>query len=320
VGDRTAGLAVANFTQMAMDFLKKIGREDDALAQEKMVHWLNQGAGHLCDACKFMIEEMQRTVLVLADEKIKARDTEGKNFEGGAGHQIKMDDAMRAKVSKSCDNPNYHTSNVDSRKWCQQTMQGKFGTQVVNSLLAGAFSLEDLLARKNAVCTRLIGVCPAKPALGHGLTQCRACAESFQDLDMLLQRDRRDIDVGSLGIKAHKRRDLRDRQFRGRQHVYQRAQDLCGTMKERHPAAAASVLQETCEEVLEEHEDTVIRAFVVGSDGPAGASAQQVCVEVAEKCTAEEFEAVRTQLGSYHLPKHPFTQPIGEAKPTHTEL
>merc|ERR1712159_930165 len=41
VGDRTAGLAVANFTQMAMDFLKKIGREDDALAQEKMVHWFS---------------------------------------------------------------------------------------------------------------------------------------------------------------------------------------------------------------------------------------------------------------------------------------
>jgi len=51
-----------------------------------------------------------------------------------------------------------------------------------------------------------------------------------------------------LGIKAHKRRNIADRQFRGRQHVYQRMQDLCGTMKERHPAGAAAVIQETCEE------------------------------------------------------------------------
>lgn len=54
--------------------------------------------------------------------------------------------------------------------------------------------------------------------------------------------------------------------------------------------------------------------------GPVGASAQQVCVEIAEKCDAAEFESVRTHLANYHLPDHPFTQPIGEAKPTHTEL
>merc|ERR1712227_391601 len=86
LGDRTMGVAMSNLTETAIEFLKKIGREDDALAHEKVVYWLNQGAGHYCDACKFMIEEMQRTVLVLADAKIKARDTEGKNFQGGAGH------------------------------------------------------------------------------------------------------------------------------------------------------------------------------------------------------------------------------------------
>merc|ERR1712093_107198 len=320
VGDRTAGVAVANLTQTATDFLAKIGREGDALAHEKLVYWLNQGAGHVCDACKFMIEEMQRTVLVLANEKIKARDTEGKNFQGGAGHQIKMDEEMKAKVRKSCDNPNYHTANEDMRKWCHTTMAGKHSLAVVNSLMTGSFGLEDLLARQEAVCGHIVKVCPAKPKHGHGMTSCRACAEAFQDFDQLLQRDRRDIDVGSMGIKAHQRRKASDRQFRGRQHIYQKSQDLCSSVNNRHPTGAATVIQEACEEVLEEHEDGVVRAFVEGSAGPPGASAQEVCVNVAEKCTMEEFESIRTSLASYHMPAHPFTQPLGDAPPTHTEL
>merc|ERR1712054_226533 len=320
VGDRTAGIAVANLTQMATDFLSKINRKDDTLAHEKMVYWLNQGAGHLCDACKFMIEEMQRTILVLANEKIKARDTEGKNFQGGAGHQIKMDEEMKAKVRKSCDNPNYHTANIDMRKWCQTTMDGNHSTAVVNSLMQGSFGLEDLLARQDGVCGNLVKVCPAKPKQGHAMTPCRACAEAFQDLDQLLQRDRRDIDVGTLGIKAHQQRKASDRRFRGRQHVYQKSQDLCSSVNNRHPTGAATVIQEVCEEIMEEHEDDVVRAFVQGSIGAPGASAQEVCVNIADKCTAEEFESVRTSLASYHMPPHPFTQQLGDAPPTHTEL
>merc|ERR1711959_878606 len=85
VGDRTAGVADTNFTDVARTFLEKIDRADDALAHEKVVYWLNQGAGFQCDSCKFMLEESHRRVLFIANEKIRERQTKGANFQGGAG-------------------------------------------------------------------------------------------------------------------------------------------------------------------------------------------------------------------------------------------
>ena len=41
-----------NAVQVAYDFLAKIHRQNDEEAKEKVVYWLNQGAGHNCDACK----------------------------------------------------------------------------------------------------------------------------------------------------------------------------------------------------------------------------------------------------------------------------
>merc|ERR1712227_954344 len=98
LGDRTMGVAMSNLTETAIEFLKKIGREDDALAHEKVVYWLNQGAGHYCDACKYMMEESHRRVMKIAQEKIKAFETKGKDFEGGRGHEIKLDDDMKAEI------------------------------------------------------------------------------------------------------------------------------------------------------------------------------------------------------------------------------
>merc|ERR1711939_699521 len=53
VGDRTTGVAMANLTETAEIFLKKMGRDATGENMEKMVYWLHQGSGHYCDACKF---------------------------------------------------------------------------------------------------------------------------------------------------------------------------------------------------------------------------------------------------------------------------
>lgn len=320
VGDRTKAVAMANLTEVAAQFVAKIGREGDALAFEKVVYWLNQGAGHLCDACKFMMEESHRRVMKIAHEKIKAFETKGKDFEGGRGHEIKLDDDMKAEIRGVCDSAQYALANTDSRQWCETTLSGRHSQQIFAALTQGSFSFEDLLKRQNTVCgAPLLKVCPGKAWLGSGINECRACAEAFQDFDRLLQQDRRDIDVGSLGVKAHKKTvQERDRKFRGRHHVWQKSQELCASAQQRHPVKAASVIQETCEEVLEEYESQVVRAFVEGGHQHPGASAEEVCVTIADKCSSEEFDAIRTSLASYHLPHFPFTQPIGE--PQHTEL
>jgi hypothetical protein len=322
VGDRTAAVAVTNLTEVALDFLKKIGREDDALAKEKVEFWLNQGAGHYCDACKFMMEEAHRRVMKIASDKIKSYETESKDFEGGRGHEVKMDDEMKKEIQGLCDSAQYATANTDSRRWCTTTLTGRHSNQIFSTLTQGQFGFEDLLKRQNTVCgSPMLKVCPDKPWLGSSVNECRACAEAFQDFDRLLQQDRRDIDVGSLGVKAHKRTvSEQDRKFRGRHHVWQKSQELCSSVQQRHPAKAASVIQETCEEVLDEYESQVIRAFVDGGHQHSGASAEEVCVTIADKCTADEFDSIRTSLASYHIGKYPFTQPIGEGKPQHTEL
>ena len=154
------------------------------------------------------------------------------------------------------------------------------------------------------------------------MSECRACAEAFQDFDRLLQNDRRDIDVGSLGVKSYKTTTEWDRKFRGKHHVYQRSQDLCSTMGQRHPAKAAAVIQEMCEQTIEEYESQVVRAFVDSSSTHPGAGAEEVCVTITDKCTSQEFEEIRTHLSSYHvLAKRPFTQQLHEdTKPRHTEL
>merc|ERR1711998_333470 len=106
-----------------------------------------------------MIEEMQRTVLFLSDEKIKARDTKGKAFEGGGGHEIGMDDEMKGKIRKACSNPNYRTANADSRKWCEQTLNGPKSVQIVSTLTMGAgFGLEEMLKRQDVVCGQIVPV------------------------------------------------------------------------------------------------------------------------------------------------------------------
>jgi len=320
VGDRTSEVAMKNLTQVAMDFLKKLGREGDELAHEKMVFWLNQGAGHYCDACKYMMEESHRRVMKIASEKIKQYETTSRDFEGGRGHEVKMDDEMKAEIRGVCDSAQYASANLESRAWCSSTLAGRHSNQIFSVLTQGQFGFEDLLKRQHTVCgPQMLKVCPQKQWLGSKISECRACSEAFQDFDRVLQNDRRDIDVGSLGVKAHKKTvKAADRKFRGRHHVWQKSQELCSTVHQRHPAKAASVIQEMCEEVLDEYESQIIRAFVDGGYQHPAASAEEVCVTIADKCTSEEFDSVRTSLASYHLGSYPFTQPIGDAP--HTEL
>ena len=118
------------------------------------------------------------------------------------------------------------------------TMKGRHKATVFSALTQGTFGFEDLLRRQNTICgPQVLGVCKPKAWLGAGISQCRACAEAFQDFDRILQNDRRDIDVGSLGVKAHKKTvSAADRQFRGRHHVWQKSQELCTTVQQRHPA------------------------------------------------------------------------------------
>lgn len=341
VGDRTEGVAVANLTEVAITFLEKVGREKDAGATEKMVYWLHQGAGHFCDACKFMMEEAHRRVLNIAQKKIRSNDDTGKKakaFEGGAGHELTVNDDMKKEIAGVCETQQYANANVDGRAWCKSVMQGRHKAAIFGALTSGSFGFEDLLKRQNTVCgDPVLKVCKPKPWLSSGISDCRACAEAFQDFDRLLQNDRRDVDVGSLGVKAHKKSvSAADRQFRGRHHVWQKSQELCQTVQQRHPAKAASVIQEMCEEVLDEYESQVIRAFVEGGHQHPGASAEQVCVTIAEKCDADEFEKIKPELASFHTPEYPFTQPLNfgdeperaveapavpvEEEATHTEL
>merc|ERR1711988_414913 len=98
VGDRTSGLAMTNFSEAATEFLSKIGRADDPEAHEKVEYWLNQGAGHFCDACKFMMEEAHRRVMNIAHDKIKNYETKSQDFEGGRGHQVSMNDDMKKEI------------------------------------------------------------------------------------------------------------------------------------------------------------------------------------------------------------------------------
>jgi len=319
VGDRTKGIATANFSQVASEFLGKIDRQHDALAHEKIVYWLNQGAGFQCDSCKYMLEEAHRRVLMIANEKIRERQTTGANFKGGAGHQIKMDDAMKTEIANVCLTSQYANANHDSRRFCELAMTGRHKSAILSTFTQGSFGYEDLLSRQATVCgDPIMKVCPAKPVIGAGISDCRACAEAFQDFDRYLQNDRRDIDVGSLGVKSHKASSEQDKKFRGKHHVWQKAQDLCSQTAQRHPPKAASVIQEQCEEILEEYESHVVRAFVDASSKHPGAGAEEVCVDVAEKCTSEEFNAIQTNLASWHLRKYPLTQQLHEA--AHTEL
>merc|ERR1711959_401854 len=145
VGDRTTAVAVTNLTQVGLDFLTKIGLEDDATAKEKVIYWLNQGAGHYCDACKYMMEESHRRVMKIAHDKIKQRDTEDKDFQGGRGHQIKMDDEMKTEIAGVCDTQQYALTNADSRVWCKQAMTGRHSQQIFSTLTQGSFGYEDLL-------------------------------------------------------------------------------------------------------------------------------------------------------------------------------
>merc|ERR1712159_574364 len=319
VGDRTTGVAMANLTETAETFLKKMGRDATGENMEKMVYWLHQGSGHYCDACKFMMEESHRRVLNIAQKKIRSNDDTGKRakaFEGGAGHELTVNDDMKKEIAGVCESQQYANANVDGRHWCKSVMTGPRRAQIFGALTSGSFGFEDLLKRQAAVCgPQVLNVCKPKPWLGSGLSDCRACAEAFQDFDRLLQQDRRDIDVGSLGVKAHKKSvSPADRQFRGRHHVWQKSQELCTTVQQRHPAKAASVIQEMCEEVLEEYESQVIRAFVEGGHQHPGASAEQVCVTIAEKCDADEFEKIKPELQSYHATDYPFTQPMDAPK------
>jgi len=260
-------------------------------------------------------------VLIIANQKIKDRQTAGKNFEGGAGHEIKMNDEMKDEIASVCETQQYATANLDARYMCKQWMGGRHKAVVLNTFTMGSFSHEDLLKRQNTVCgDGILKVCPPKSWLGASLSPCRACAEAFQDFDRVLQNDRRDVDVGSLGVKSYKKMVEGDRKFRGKHHVWQKMQDLCSSTGQRHPAKAASVIQETCEEVVEEYESHVVRAFVEAGSKHPGAGAEEVCVNLAEKCTAEEFDSMKTSLSSWHVKKYPLTQQLHEGQPTHTEL
>merc|ERR1712159_837150 len=183
VGNREHGIMTANYTSLALEFLKKLGRHDDMEDVEKVVYWLYQGSGQLCDGCKVMVEEMQRTVFSVTAAKIKKDEARDKKFKGGAGHEVTMDDNVKTAIKELWRNPGYYEVEKYLRDWAKDAMNGPQSRNILSTLTQGGFGMDDLIGRKQAICSGIFRVCPLKklPPPSAKMSSCRACTEGFQD-------------------------------------------------------------------------------------------------------------------------------------------
>jgi len=304
LGNREHGIQTSNFTTLAKQFLNKIGRGGDMDDLEKIEYWLYQGSGQLCDGCKVMVEEMQRTVLAVSSAKIKDGDTQDKKFVGGGGHQIVMDDKVKEGIRSLWRNPGYYEVNQYLRDWAKDTINGPRSADIFSTLTAGAFSMDDLIARKGAICSGILRVCPRKTRepVSQKMSSCRACVEGFQDFQHMLLRDRRDIEIGKMDRGAFKKPQKSKKQFCSKGHVYYRLQELMDHLPQYHPTQSVSKIQEVVESIIEEHESDVIQAFVEGCKESIGSGAKAVCTDIAEMCDNDEFDLELEKSQSYHMP------------------
>jgi len=126
---------------------------------DKVVYWLYQGSGYLCDACKILNEEIHRTVIAVTNSKIKKAEAEEKKFEGGAGHQIVMDSQVKDAIKELWRNPGFYEVDKFFRDWAKDTIKGPRSGEIFSTLTQGAFGINELLARKDVICTGMLNVC-----------------------------------------------------------------------------------------------------------------------------------------------------------------
>jgi len=301
VGNKEYGIQNSNFTKMARDFLVSIGRGGDMDDLEKVEYWLYQGSGLLCDSCKVMIEEMQRTVLAVSSKKIQKGDTQDKKFKGGAGHQVVMDDQVKEGIRSLWRNPGYYEVNKFMREWAKDTIAGKHSDAIMSTLTRGAFSLDELDQRKQIVCHQMLKVCPLKAPTptSQKMTTCRACAEGMQDLQHMLLRDRHDLEIGKWDRKKH----TKGKVYCSRTHVFYRAQTLTERLTQYHPARSLAKITEVTEQILEEHESELVSAFVAGCKESIGSAGRAVCTDIAEVCDNDEYDEALLATSAYHVPQ-----------------
>jgi len=267
---------------------------------DKVVYWLYQGSGYLCDACKILNEEIHRTVIAVTNSKIKKAEAEEKKFEGGAGHQIVMDSQVKDAIKELWRNPGFYEVDKFFRDWAKDTIKGPRSGEIFSTLTQGAFGMNELLARKDVICTGMLNVCPAKPPApsSQKMSSCRACVEGFQDFSHKLARDRKDIVIGKFDRKKQGGGNM----YCTRAHVYFRLQELQESLAQFHHSSSLAKIQEVVEQIVEEHENEVVTAFVQGCKDSIGAGARAVCTDIAEVCDNDEFEEALPLTYAYHLP------------------
>jgi hypothetical protein len=302
VGNKEYGIQSSNFTKVAKEFLVSIGRGADMDDLEKVEYWLYQGAGLLCDSCKVLVEEMQRTVLAVSSKKIQGGETQDKKFKGGAGHQVVMDDQVKEAIRSVWRNPGYYEVNQFMREWAKDTIAGQHSNAIMSTLTQGAFSLDELDKRKQLVCGRLLHVCPIKaPApTSEKMSTCRACTEGMQDLQHMLLRDRHDLEIGKWD---RKKQTGKGKVYCSRTHVFYRAQALTEKLPQYHPASSLSKITEVTEQILEEHESEIVSAFVDGCKDSIGSAGRAVCTDIAEVCDNDEYDEALLASSAYHVPQ-----------------
>jgi len=265
---------------------------------------LRQAGGSRCDACKTMVEHLH---VYLRDVSMKARPQGQDSLNK---ERVTFDEEQeKAVASTVCQGKSYVDYSDSTRDFCMEQLGGPNRKPVMRRWEGEKLEDSHLPQRKNNVCTELLQVCPPLSVRSSRLPErCEACMEAFQTLEFTMGRDSNKIRLGgSIDPLSFGKVKKQGQGYGSSLHAALRVEELCGELHKSFSGSTLENIQETCEEIVSDHESEVKRAFITANEHREslfGAGrrvrVRDVCVEIAGACRVDEFDRLFPNLRNFH--------------------
>jgi polyhydroxyalkanoate synthesis regulator phasin len=257
---------------------------------------LDESAGGRCDACRTTVEHLIVTMM----ELVRSNGQFSRSAPESGTHikvSVPPEEATKA-VNAMCTSAKFAKYAPHVMKGCVEFLASN-GTEMVEKL-NGAMQGEKFERLLDDICSGMIGVCKNRGKLPETISKCRSCAEVVSVFDYNLRRANPvadDSDGLSDAMSLNKRKKVKDLSYMSRLYVEKRLAELCGQSLQHTLLAGQTIsqaLNEECEDLLDQYEEDIVRAFT--KKKPMFDAGREICVDVASSCSENEYDELAEQL------------------------
>ena len=204
----------------------------------------------------------------------------GKNVKGSGGNEppaITYNQEVEDMVTDICRSKPFRAAYSDSVARTCTAIIGAHKRAIVAQFLSKDLGAKFLPDRKTKVCSGLVKACGPELRLS-GTKKCELCVSVADDLRFVVNRGRH---PNAAKWKA--------------KFIWKMIDEFCHHSILRHREPRVEHVTRWCDDLIDEHDEAVVRALVKHRGGEA--AGEQICVKVAKVCKKGQYAAARKAGG-----------------------